>query len=245
MNDCERIRARADAYLDGELEPAAREAVAAHLAGCPACAGYVRAERAFLERVASALEERAPDELRRRIEAILREEERAPVRPRRPRLRARWAMLLPLAAAVAAVLFVTRPWAGDRGAALAATDIAADHEHHAATAPSHRPFGPGDETPPPPPAIEGARVTGLSRCVVDGRAWAHYVLAVPGGLVSVFLPLSGEAPLPAGRAFHAHGATVVGVAPGPSAPGGAVLVSDDLSAGRLLELWRAGGRRAA
>lgn len=42
MTDCAEIRPKVSAYHDGELEPAQRELVAAHLANCPECSAYLR-----------------------------------------------------------------------------------------------------------------------------------------------------------------------------------------------------------
>ena len=39
--DCRELRSLADAYLDGELPPASRAEIEAHLAGCPHCRAYL------------------------------------------------------------------------------------------------------------------------------------------------------------------------------------------------------------
>ena len=53
---------------DGELAPAARRALDAHLAACPACARAARMERRFLARVHGGIAlVRAPAALRARV----------------------------------------------------------------------------------------------------------------------------------------------------------------------------------
>ena len=42
MTDCAEMRPTISAHHDGELEPAQRELVAAHLADCPVCSTYLR-----------------------------------------------------------------------------------------------------------------------------------------------------------------------------------------------------------
>ena len=49
--DCRELRSLADAYLDGELPPASRAEIDAHLAGCPACRAEIEANRAFIARL--------------------------------------------------------------------------------------------------------------------------------------------------------------------------------------------------
>jgi anti-sigma factor RsiW len=45
--ECKELRGLADAYLDGELPPASRAELDAHLAGCAACRAEIEASRAF------------------------------------------------------------------------------------------------------------------------------------------------------------------------------------------------------
>lgn len=84
---CEEVRPRLDAYLDGELAETERALVRDHLAGCPGCGP----EEAALERLRdgirqSAPDYRAPEELRSRIRFALRGEAaaRAPIGSRAP-----------------------------------------------------------------------------------------------------------------------------------------------------------------
>lgn len=193
MSACEDIRGRLWAWLDGELDPEGRAEVAAHLERCAECARDAASARALLEAVREGARETAPPELAARVEAIVRgaaaargAPRAAPGRPRR-----RWPWLVPLAAALAAIL-IARPWAGDAGGALAAPGFVADHAAHAARAPSAEPFRPGADAPPAPPALAGGRLRGLSRCVVDGRTYAHWTFDVEGGRVSAFVPVEGR-----------------------------------------------------
>lgn len=71
---CTRAEAVLDAYLDGELEPAAAGELETHLAACAECEARVRAERQVRERLARALAatEPLPAALRERIESLVR-----------------------------------------------------------------------------------------------------------------------------------------------------------------------------
>jgi anti-sigma factor RsiW len=93
------VEAQVDAYLDGELAATDAAELEAHLAGCPSC-GRFRDDRIALRKAIAARIPRleAPDLLRRRVRAALREAS-APRRARRPGLW-RW---LALAASLAIV----------------------------------------------------------------------------------------------------------------------------------------------
>ncbi|HET7456106.1 MAG TPA: anti-sigma factor [Gemmatimonadaceae bacterium] len=75
MTDCEETRERLSAYVDGELPPDEAAAVAEHLTSCAACA---REYDAVLQTVRTLREglvrHRAPDVLRARVRAALRDE---------------------------------------------------------------------------------------------------------------------------------------------------------------------------
>ncbi len=76
--------------LDGELDAANAQAAEAHLKTCPACAEAFSALQALRTRVAAPeIAYRAPDALRARLEAMAAPE---PVRPRRVRAAAPWAL---------------------------------------------------------------------------------------------------------------------------------------------------------
>lgn len=238
MMNCSQVQDLRFAFLDGEIDPAVQAGVESHLRECPDCADRYAAERAFLDRIAGAGRESAPPGLRDRIERMLAEAEtgefadrpgetgEASVVPLHSRRRL-WTLVVPLAAAVIAFVLIARP-GGDRTAAFAAEGFAADHAHHAASEPSIAPFRPGAEVPSVPEVGEG-RLAGLSRCVIDGRAYAHYVLAVGESRVSVYLPLDAPMSLDRDVAVAREGATVLAVDE-ELGPGGGVLVSETLTA---------------
>ncbi|HEX4824281.1 MAG TPA: anti-sigma factor [Candidatus Polarisedimenticolaceae bacterium] len=69
---CERTSSVLHAYLDGELDAAGAVEFERHLESCPDCAGALAAQRALRSSLrASNLRERAPETLRRRLEAEL------------------------------------------------------------------------------------------------------------------------------------------------------------------------------
>ena len=110
------------ALIDGELDAANAQALEDHLAGCPACARQLRRWRALrAELRAPGLAPRAPDALRRRIEADLAREDRG----RRPRLRAAapWALSGAMAALAASFALV----ALQPGAGALEDELVADH----------------------------------------------------------------------------------------------------------------------
>lgn len=236
MTRCEEIHPLLYPWLDEELGDERAALVAAHLEACPECERRAAAERRFLERIREAGRETAPAGLRARVERILTGPE-APgdgdpaVVPIRPPWR-RW--LVPaIAAAAVLLLVVLRPWGASPPAAHAAA-FAADFDAHAATAPSGNPFPEGARVPAPP-ELPGARLTGLSECVVDGVSYAHYTFRIGDRLVSIFLPVA-EGVLPEPGAVREGGTSVITVA----AAGGvspAVLVSADMDPHQLRALW--------
>lgn len=242
MSDCETIRQLLYSYLDEELGADEAVLVREHLEACPECGRAAAAERRFLARIAETCRETAPASLRARVEGILEKEagrasdegpEEAAVRPISSSPRWRRA-LVPVAAAAALALLLIRPW-GDAPSAARAASFAADYAGHAVVAPSSHPFPPGTETPEAP-GLAGARLIGLSRCVVNGGVYAHYTYAIGEDRhVSVFLPL-GDAPLPDGGSAREGAMAVLTVGEGGVRPG-AVLVSADLGADELRSLW--------
>jgi anti-sigma factor (TIGR02949 family) len=73
--ECEEVRPRLDAYLDGEVADAERTLLYRHVAGCAECGP----EAAALERLRTAIRQavpvyRAPDALRRQLRSTLRRE---------------------------------------------------------------------------------------------------------------------------------------------------------------------------
>ena len=67
--DCRAVLERLDAYRLGELTPAERDALCAHLATCKYCVCVEKQEQALLERLRATCQNCCPDELRRRIMA--------------------------------------------------------------------------------------------------------------------------------------------------------------------------------
>lgn len=235
VKTCADIRAQCYPYLDGALEAHRAAVVEAHLAGCEACARHYAAERSFLRVIGDAGRESAPAELRTRVEKLL--ESGAPPREAPP-VAARgtvrnWGRFaVPMAAAAALALLVLRPWG--EGVPEASAGFASDHVAHAVASPNVNPFGPEVDVPDPPDLARG-RIEGLSECVIAGRAYAHYVVAVPGGHVSVFLALDDE-PLP-GVGSAQVGTTAVLSVEGERGSPTAILVSDELSTGELAQVW--------
>ncbi len=99
------------ALLDGELDAANTIALESHLANCPGCAAHLASLQALSERLGDpALSSPAPAALRRRVEAMLDREARAPVRP--PALRwlpAAWGLGGAIAAALVMAPMVAAP----------------------------------------------------------------------------------------------------------------------------------------
>jgi len=232
---CEEIQPLLYPWLDEELGAERAALVAAHLEACPECGRRAAAERRFLERISEAGRETAPAGLRARVEEILlggqasRDQGPAAV-PVRPVWR-RW--LVPAIAAAAVLLLVLRPWGGAPSAARAAF-FAADFDAHAAAAPSGNRFPEGVQVPAPP-ELPGARLAGLSECVVDGSSYAHYTFRIGDRLVSIFLPIE-DAVLPEPGAAGVGGTSVVSVAADGDLPP-AVLVSADMEPDELKALW--------
>lgn len=235
MTRCEEILPLLYPWLDDELGAERAALVAAHLEACPECSGRAAAERRFLERVREAGREAAPADLRTRVETILsggeasRDRDPAVV-PIRPGWR-RW--LVPAMAAAAVLLLVLRPWGGAPPVARAAS-FAADFDAHAATAPSGNPFPAGARVPVPP-ELPGARLAGLSECLIEGTSYAHYTYRVGDRLVSVFLPVE-DSLLPEPGVADERGTSVLSVAAAGDAPP-AVLVSADMEPDQLRALW--------
>ncbi|MGH7564264.1 MAG: zf-HC2 domain-containing protein [Gemmatimonadota bacterium] len=241
MSRCEEIRPLLYPYLDEELGVDRAVRVKEHLVACPECERLVAVEGRFLARVAEACRESAPASLRSRVdETLSKEASGTPVEePGKvevtPIASTRWRRaLVPVAAAAGlALLVLLRPWDGAPPLAQAAS-FAADHAAHAVAAPSAHPF-PDEARVPPPPPLPGARLTGLSECVVDDATYAHYTYAIGDDHLSVFLPL-GDAPLPGLRDAREGELTVVSLESAGSAPR-AVLVSGELDADQLRAIW--------
>ena len=105
--DCKEVRGLSDAYLDGELPPASRAEVDAHLAGCAACRAEIEANRAFIARLkAGASYFEAPPGLAARLAQRLESEPAGTVVRLRPgpRRESFWRPMALAASFVVAVL---------------------------------------------------------------------------------------------------------------------------------------------
>ncbi|MCK5440134.1 MAG: zf-HC2 domain-containing protein [Gemmatimonadetes bacterium] len=231
MKNCSEIRSLCYPYLDGELAADQAELVEVHLAQCVACADRFSDEERFLELVAEAGPETAPAEFRARMEALFGAEEQTVEvhRLRRPVLKR---LAAPLAAAAVLLLLVLQP--GDQVSPLLAEGFVADHVRHASLWPSINPF-PANAEVPRAPAVTHGHVEGLSRCTVDGRAYAHYVYQIDGQTMSAFLPLDASSPPSIGTASIGR-VSIVAVDAQSGGPA-AVLASGDMSADELTQVW--------
>jgi mycothiol system anti-sigma-R factor len=79
--DCEQALKEIELFLDGELDPAERERLRAHLGDCPPCGDRAEFRRRLKGLVARTCSQEAPPALRLRIHRILSE---APGRPPSP-----------------------------------------------------------------------------------------------------------------------------------------------------------------
>ena len=123
--DCKEIRALADAYLDGEVTPAARAEIEAHLKDCAACRAELAARGDFSRRLkAGASYHEAPEGVIRSLAARLPESGKVlPLAPPVP-IRSREAVWRPMALAASFLLailvsggtgyFASLPAEGDR-----------------------------------------------------------------------------------------------------------------------------------
>jgi anti-sigma factor (TIGR02949 family) len=100
--NCAEVRARLDAYVDGELAAGETTAIDAHCGACESCEWLARGEREFRRTVLRKPREAAPPELRARIVRDIR---------RQTRIRtARWTLVPAVAVATVIVLAVLLPW---------------------------------------------------------------------------------------------------------------------------------------
>jgi anti-sigma factor RsiW len=119
------IEVQVDAYLDGELAASDAAELEAHLAGCASC-GRFRADRLALRAAITAEMPRleAPDVLRARVRASLRDEARS-TGTRRPATSWRW---LALAASLAVVAVGSwRLGSARTASAILADEVVASH----------------------------------------------------------------------------------------------------------------------
>lgn len=191
-------------YVDGELGPADRARVDAHLAGCIACARQAAEERALRERLRSLAAPEPPHGLAERVSA-------GATRPRRAVL----ALWLPLAAAVLVGLLFAR------GAPrVLALELARDHAHCFG-----KPSLPavvwsdearvvaawlreqGETVPALPERAAGLELIGARRCSLLDRRVAHVYYASDERHLSLFV-VPGSARLEGVYATRALGRQV-------------------------------------
>jgi anti-sigma factor RsiW len=125
MSACTHVRTLTTPFVDGELDPATRDRVDAHLASCPACRALVdqeRAARTLLTARRERLREAAPPRLHARIAGLARAERARAGRARRV------AGALPLAASLLLAVggMLVYGLLGSGGRALAG-QLALDH----------------------------------------------------------------------------------------------------------------------
>lgn len=192
------------AYVDGALDPAARAAVETHLESCEGCREQVTAERALRAELRALPlpepREAFEGELRRR----LRRERPRPLR-----------VLLPLAAALAAVAF----WA--RGApAVVSWELSRDHAHCFSAKRLPAEIWSGDSavmvswlekrgrtSPLLPERVGGLELVGARFCPLADRSVAHLYYMGAGSRVSLFL-VPGRVGFGEGYSTRSRGAAV-------------------------------------
>lgn len=70
---CEEARMLSSDYIDGELEPALRQKIRAHLADCPLCTAFIDTLKATIDALRGVPAQPAPDGFRQRLRERLRE----------------------------------------------------------------------------------------------------------------------------------------------------------------------------
>ena len=101
--NCTEVRARLDAYVDGELPAGETTAVDAHCGACESCESRARREREFRRLLRRQPREAAPPELRARIVRNTRRQARVATARS-------WVLAPAVAVAAAIVLAVLVPW---------------------------------------------------------------------------------------------------------------------------------------
>jgi anti-sigma factor (TIGR02949 family) len=100
--NCAEVRAKLEAYVDGELPVGETTAIDAHCGACELCEWLARREREFRRTLRRQPREAAPPELRDRIVRDIRRESRMRT--------ARWTLVPAAAVAAVIVLAVLLPW---------------------------------------------------------------------------------------------------------------------------------------
>lgn len=171
-------------YVDGELEPLAHAEMESHLASCEACSDQAAFERRLREGLrALAGPEPSPG---------LEEDLRASLARARP---SPWRVLLPLAAALAAMAL----W-GAGTPRFVAWELSRDHDHcfeakqlpaevwggHASVVTSWLAQR-GAQLPPVPDSAGGLELVGARRCPLADRKVAHLYYAAGDRRLSLFV----------------------------------------------------------
>ncbi len=186
-------RERLSAYLDGELRPAERAGVEAHLAACPECTAFL-AELAAVDETAASLPAAAPEGYFDNFPARVR----ARLQPRRAALPVRRVPVWTWAAAAALLLAVITPLTLRHGrpAAYETRPSAPAALPPAKTAPTRDEGTPADRLgvpepkPTPPPSMASRPVPTLPSSVARGGAAAA---AAPPANQPVARPEEGQA----------------------------------------------------
>jgi anti-sigma factor RsiW len=197
--NCEAAQTLADAYIDGELDPAGRLEIERHLEECALCSEGYREHQALKRAVgAGELRFKAPAELQQRIRFALRREAQTETGPRTvPR---RWfTAAASLAIAALALLFLL-PWSRGKSDDLVAREVLAGHirslmADHLADVPSSdqhtvKPWFDGklDFSPPVKDlAAEGFPLVGGRLDYIDNRPAAALVYQRRKHFINVFI----------------------------------------------------------
>lgn len=70
--NCEEVIRELFSYLDGEVSPETRNAFDHHIEGCRSCFSRAEFERRLRQRINETVEPEVPDELRNRINQIIK-----------------------------------------------------------------------------------------------------------------------------------------------------------------------------
>ena len=69
---CEEVMSKLYAYLDQEVDAPTEEDIAAHVSGCRECYSRAEFEKALKRKVVSTTEEKTPDDVRKRLDFLIR-----------------------------------------------------------------------------------------------------------------------------------------------------------------------------
>lgn len=207
MHTCQDVQAQAGAWIDGEVDAVAREAIGAHVARCEACAREVDAQRVTRTLVgahAAELRGVAPAGLR---DAVIRRLDRTadvvafpePRPSNLSRAQTRWSTRVVRWAVAATLLLAVGGLAAGRGGRLFAAQLALDHYkcllidggHPDASAngleTSWRETRGWPIAVPPSDETAGVRLVGLRLCLAGKGRMAHVLYEAGGERLSLFI----------------------------------------------------------